>query len=82
MEMLVAEPEVDYTRHLARNLIIGLVAAYAVTIGICYAGLRELDLSAAIAIVPAVFAGPYVGIMMTLVGAHRHQPAAEQLTRV
>jgi hypothetical protein len=77
MEMLVAEPEADYTRHLARNLVIGLIAAYAATIGICYAGLRELDTSAAIAVVPALFAGPYVGIMMTLVGAHKrqHSPA-------
>lgn len=74
----MAEPEADYTRHLARNLIIGLVAAYAATIGICYAGLRELDTSAAIAVVPALFAGPYVGIMTTLVGAHKgqHSPAA------
>ena len=71
MEMLVAEVEPDYTPNLARNLIIGLITAYAATVAMVYVALRELDTSAAIAIVPSMFAGPYVGIMLTLVGANR-----------
>jgi hypothetical protein len=71
MEILVADVEADYTRNLGRNLVIGLISAYAGTVGMVYAALRELDVSAAIAIVPSLFAGPYVGIMLTLVGANK-----------
>lgn len=69
----MAEVEADYTRNLGRNLVIGLISAYAGTVGMVYAALRELDISAAIAIVPSLFAGPYVGIMLTLVGANKAQ---------
>lgn len=65
------ENDADYTKGLARNLAIGVVLAYAASTGLCFIGLGELDRSLAVAALPAVFAGPYVGILITLIGALR-----------
>ena len=73
----MAEVEANYTHNLRRNLTIGLVTSYAATVGMMYAALRDLDTSAAIAVVPALFAGPYIGIMLTVIGATK---ASELLT--
>ena len=64
-----------YTRNLGRNVGIGLIAAYAVTVGLCFAATGELGLSAAVAGVPALFAGPYLGLLVTLIAAVRPRPA-------
>lgn len=72
MEMLVADAEPDYTRHLGRNIVFGLVGVYAGTVGFVYLALDEFRSSAAIAVVPTLFAGPYVGILLTLVSAVSH----------
>lgn len=69
-----------YTRNLGRNVIIGVIAAYAATVGLCLAATGDLGASAAIATVPTIFAGPYVGLLITLVGAvapHRAVLGAE-----
>ncbi len=58
-----------YTRNLGRNLIIGLMTVYPATVGLCFAAIGDLGASAAIATVPAIFAGPYVGLLITLISA-------------
>ena len=58
-----------YTKNLGRNVIIGVIAAYAGTVGLCFAALGDLGQSTAIATVPTIFAGPYVGLLITLLGA-------------
>ena len=58
-----------YTKNLGRNLIIGLIIVYPATVGLCFAALGDLGQAAAIATVPAIFASPYVGILITLISA-------------
>ena len=58
-----------YTKNLGRNLFIGLATVYPATVGLCFAAIGDLGQSAAIAAVPALFAGPYVGLLITLISA-------------
>lgn len=58
-----------YTRNLGRNLIIGFAVVYPATVGLCMAAIGDLGHSAAIATVPAIFAGPYLGLLITLISA-------------
>ena len=64
-----------YTKNLGRNLIIGLVTVYPATVGLCFAATGDLGASAAIATVPAIFAGPYVGLLITLISSVAPQRA-------
>lgn len=58
-----------YTRNLARNAVVGLITTYLATTGLCFAALGDVGKAAAIAAVPTLFAGPYVGLLITLIGA-------------
>ena len=58
-----------YTRNLGRNLIIGLATVYPATVGLCLAATGDRGASAAIGTVPTIFAGPYVGLLITLISA-------------
>ncbi len=59
-----------YSRNLGRNLIIGWAAVYPVTVGLCVAAGVDLWMSLGLAVFPAFFAGPFVGLVLTLIGAH------------
>lgn len=67
--MTVAHDDSDFTRNLGRNLAIGLILTYAATVGLCYGAAGDLGQAAAIAGLPALFAGPYVGLLITLIAA-------------
>lgn len=52
--------------HLGRNLLLGFVLAYAGTTALCFIVLGHLSESVAIAAIPAMYAGPYVAILLTV----------------
>ena len=68
---------IDYTRALGRNVPIGLGLVYAVTTGLSYAAIGHLGQALAIAGVPTVFAGPYLGLLITLISADAPKRAAD-----
>ena len=61
-----ADVDVDYTAHLVRNLALGTLAAFVITTVICFIGSGDLQLSLKIGVVPSLFTGPYVGLLLNL----------------
>jgi len=50
-----------------RDAVIGLVIAYVVTVGICLAALSgDWKVSLIGSLLPALFAGPFVGVLLSL----------------
>ena len=76
----MSQPGSDYTQGLARNLVVGLASAYAASAALCYIALGDVGTSLAVSLLPAVFAGPYIAILITLISALRRGPA-EATTR-
>ena len=76
----VEDDDSRYTKNLGRNLIIGLITVYPATVGLCFAAIRDLGQSAVIAAVPAIFAGPYVGLLITLISAVAPKRAVDAST--
>jgi hypothetical protein len=82
--MLVEDGDSRYAKNLWRNLLIGLVSAFVATTALCFAAVGRLGVAAAVASVPALFAGPYIGLLITLVSAtasdHASGPPAAPAT--
>jgi hypothetical protein len=58
------------TRKAMRNTAIGLVAAYAVSFGICIFT-TSAAMAAGISLLPALFAAPFIGSLITVVSYSR-----------
>lgn len=56
-----------FARRLTRNVLLGIVAMYGVSLALCLPGGLSLGLAAGVALLPAVFAGPFVGGLVTMV---------------
>lgn len=69
-------PSEVLARRLIGNVLAGVVVMYGVTIAICLPAL-SLTMAAGVAALPAVFAGPFVGGLVTMVMATRQAAAAE-----
>ncbi len=62
--------DIRYSKNLVRNMIIGWAAVFPATVGLTVAALGDLWMSMGIAVLPALFAGPFVGFVLSLVDAH------------
>ena len=58
------------TRKVIRNTAIAAVATYAVTFGLCIIS-TSATLAGELAVLPAAFAAPFVGGLITVVGYSR-----------
>lgn len=56
----------DIAGRVVRDALLGLFGAYAVTVAICYPGLGNWKDALLGAMLPALFAGPFVGLLLTL----------------
>lgn len=56
----------DVARRLIRNTVLGFVAMMAITFGICIAN-TSATMALALAVLPAAFAAPFVGGLVTMV---------------
>jgi hypothetical protein len=60
-----------FVRQLTRNVLLGTVVMYGVTLALCIPA-GSVGMAAGIAVLPGVVAGPFVGGLVTLVtAAHR-----------
>jgi hypothetical protein len=64
-------PSTAFARSLTLNVVAGVVVMYVITIAICLRGL-EVGMAAAVSALPAVFAGPFLGGLVTMVRATSH----------
>ena len=62
--------EDQFARTLIRNCVIGLIATFAVAFGLCVLS-QSATIAAEVAVLPAVFAAPFVGGAITVVGYTR-----------
>ena len=60
---------------IRRNVLIGLIAMLAITTGIALLAGTDPMQAVGIAAVPAVFAGPFLGGLFTMVQVHNHEGA-------
>lgn len=65
-----------FARRLTRNVAAGTIVMYGVSVAICIPGV-SLSMAAGAAVLPAVFAGPFVGGLLTTVMAQRQSDPAE-----
>jgi len=63
-----------FTRSIARCVVLGTVGCYAVTTLLCLSASQGLAMAASIAVLPAVFAGPFVGGLGIVIGYQLQQP--------
>lgn len=56
---------------IGRNILIGWIATFAVTVGIVVAAGQSIEVAAGVAATPALFAGPFVAGLLTVVHYHR-----------
>lgn len=67
----------DVAAVITRNIAIGLVVMFLLTVGIVLASGQDLGVSLAVAAVPAGFAGPFLGGLLTVIHFHRLDVANE-----
>ncbi len=67
----------DVAAVITKNIAIGLVVMFLVTVGIVLASGQDIGISLAVAAVPAVFAGPFLGGLLTMIHFHRLEVADE-----
>ena len=68
----------DAAAVITKNIATGLVVMFLVTLGIVLASGQDLLVSLEVAAVPAFFAGPFLGGMLTMVHFHRLEVADER----
>ena len=65
----------DVAAHIPRNLVLGTAIVFAIAVGICLlAGLTPFD-AAAVAALPSLVAGPFIGGLITMISYHHAAPA-------
>jgi hypothetical protein len=64
-------PSTAFARSLTLNVVAGVVVMYAITVAICLRGL-DVGVAAGVSVLPAVFAGPFLGGLVTMVRATQH----------
>lgn len=69
-------PSDVFARRLIVNVLAGVVVTYGVTVAICLPALPAAT-AAGVAALPGVFAGPFVGGLVTMVMAMRRAETAE-----
>jgi hypothetical protein len=68
------EPETfDAIGIITRNALLGMLIAFALTVGVSLIAGEKLIDSVAIASMPALFAGPFVAGLMTVVQYHHFE---------
>lgn len=68
------EPETfDAARIITRNAVLGMLIAFAIVVAVSLIAGEKLIDSAAIASMPALFAGPFVAGLMTVVEYHHFE---------
>lgn len=69
-------PNEVLVRRLIGNIVAGIVVMYGVTVALCLPS-QSLTMAAGVAALPAVFAGPFLGGLVTMVMATQRAEAAE-----
>lgn len=69
----------DVAGVIARNIVVGFAVMFVTTAGIALASGQDLGVSVAVAAVPAFFAGPFLGGLLTMIHLHRLE-AADQVS--
>jgi hypothetical protein len=62
-------PEQTFTRLVIRNVFLGTVFMYVASVAICLPS-QSIGMAAGIAALPAIFAGPFVGGLLTVTTRH------------
>ncbi len=61
----------DPTAVITRNVFIGWISTFVVTVGLVVAAGQSVAVAAGVAATPALFAGPFVAGMLTVAHYHR-----------
>lgn len=65
----------DVANHIPRNLVGGTAIVFAIACGICLlAGLSPFN-AVAVAALPSLVAGPFIGGLITMISYHHAEPA-------
>lgn len=75
MNVPSATPATDVADRIPRNLLLGTAIVFAIACGICLlAGLPPFN-AAAVAALPSLVAGPFIGGLITMISYHHAAPA-------
>lgn len=67
----MSSKDTDVMRGFGRNLVLGGIFTFAATILLCFAATHDLQAAVTISILPASFATPFVGLMITYLQSER-----------
>ena len=67
------EDKFDAGRIIARNAVLGMLIAGAITFVICLMTGQRLIVAAGVASMPALFAGPFVAGLLTVINYHSYE---------
>lgn len=68
-----ADDQFDAIRVIARNALLGMVIAFVITVAVSMVAGQDFVNAAAIASMPALFAGPFVAGLLTVVEYQRFE---------
>ena len=66
----VEDEKFDATRIIARNAVLGMIIAGAITFAVCIITVQSVGVSLGVASMPALFAGPFVAGLLTVINYH------------